>query len=506
MEPTRNTRGWWPAEALVRRSAPSPVAAAPAGGGGLAQLLAQRGGGTPTAARDNGNNVRPAHVGLDQLTTLCLAEQDNAATATDEEESTGPPHHQPQPVNRVLRLGSVKKGDTADSTTMASLLHTLQQGGGDGPAPQLATTTNTAAVGLGGAARPAAVPTLAVEGDECDGDVPLVSRRHQPCYHYSPPVTKDTPTVVDSSIAWQSSPPPSGRGPGVECDASVLVQPPGASSPHAAFVDVVVPAAPARVPVGLGVVESSSSALQEQQQHPAWAAQACSLLFAGVFLTAESRDVLAALVPPVHPLLRADHLTLAYRPSVSQLLQLPLGAEAPLHVVGSASDARSQAVFVDTPGWLQPTTSASTHITISLALGARAVEAGGLIRDALQRTADGAAAQPGTAAGGGAYQHFDEPLPLVGRVGVRMAVPAAVAAQLRQAGRLTHQAGQAHVLRQGPSGVEEEVVLLSIADVAATGCITLDEPSLQLFRSRHAGVLGAAQVGVGAAAVGLGRW
>jgi hypothetical protein len=61
-----------------------------------------------------------------------------------------------------------------------------------------------------------------------------------------------------------------------------------------------------------------------------------------------------------------------------------------------------QAVVVDPPAWLPPTTSASTHITISVAAGIKPVEAGLLVKDALLRMAltdPGSAGSQGSAGG-----------------------------------------------------------------------------------------------------------
>lgn len=76
-----------------------------------------------------------------------------------------------------------------------------------------------------------------------------------------------------------------------------------------------------------------------------------------------------------------------------------------------------QVVAVDPPRWLPPTTSVSTHITLSVAAGAEAREAGYVLRDALQATGLGAAA---SAALSGAYMHFEDQLVLVGHVGLEL--------------------------------------------------------------------------------------
>jgi hypothetical protein len=204
-------------------------------------------------------------------------------------------------------------------------------------------------------------------------------------------------------------------------------------------------------------------------------------------------------------------MALTYRPSGQQLLAAPLGAQAQVGVLGVAANGGVQAAFVEAPAWLQPTNSPAGHITISFARGAQAAEGGVLVRDAMLAAA-GAAAAPadidtsiggGSGGGGGgrggnnnsssssSYQPWDEELPLLGRVGVRVSLPAATAAQLRASGRLAlgPQPQQHQQQRQQQQG-EEEVVLYSIEDVAACGCLSLDAAALAHFYTRHAAVLG----------------
>lgn len=160
--------------------------------------------------------------------------------------------------------------------------------------------------------------------------------------------------------------------------------------------------------------------------HADWGWQMRQLVYAAVFLTPESREVLCSVVLPQHAEVRADHMTLAHKPSVQQVLALPLGAQVVLRIIGQARDGRLQAAAVDPPPWLPPTANAAAHITISIAAGASAVEAGPLMRDALQRAAcsDAYAStnKASTYSGGlcGEYEHFDEGLELVGHVGVML--------------------------------------------------------------------------------------
>eukprot|EP00879_Flechtneria_rotunda_P007213 GHRR01007569.1.p1 GENE.GHRR01007569.1~~GHRR01007569.1.p1 ORF type:complete len:945 (+),score=415.84 GHRR01007569.1:429-3263(+) len=210
-------------------------------------------------------------------------------------------------------------------------------------------------------------------------------------------------------------------------------------------------------------VASQAVASPLENVHAAWALQASCILHVAVFLTKDSRDVLLDMVPPIHPVVFADHMTLAYTSSISQLLHYPVGAEVQLHVIGHASDSRAQAVAVDPPAWLPPTTSACTHVTISLAVGTKAVEAGQLILDAIQFTAvsDPIATEPPAA---GSYAHFAEALPLVGRLGVKLAVHG--------------------------SAMGKECVVYSIEELASIGGISISTDTLESFNRKHAAILG----------------
>lgn len=250
-----------------------------------------------------------------------------------------------------------------------------------------------------------------------------------------------------------------------------------------------------------GLVPPVSSAPDLASAPPAEAdapaAQVPRLLYVAVFLTRASREVLLSMVPPVHPLLRGDHMTLLYRPSLPQLLQFPLGAQVDLRVLGCAADARVQAVFVEAPAWLE-TASASTHVTISVAPGCKAVDAGPLIRDALQQAALASAADLAYApAGLGAYQHFEEALPLVGRLGVLVDAPAATARSMGWAAGAAGDgvAGGAGGGQHTGLGLSEAVVY-SVEELAAAGCFgAIDQTALDGFRRRHGHLL---QVGCSA--------
>jgi hypothetical protein len=98
---------------------------------------------------------------------------------------------------------------------------------------------------------------------------------------------------------------------------------------------------------------------------PAEAALPLHPHYAAIFLTDKSRQQLLQHVAPLHEDVSADHMTLAYKPAVQQCLQLPLGREAALFVVGAASDWRAQAVAVEHPSWLPYLSKSTPHVTIS---------------------------------------------------------------------------------------------------------------------------------------------
>jgi hypothetical protein len=213
---------------------------------------------------------------------------------------------------------------------------------------------------------------------------------------------------------------------------------------------------------------------------PAAPAPAARLLYVGVFLTPESQEVLLSMVPAVHPLLRGEHMTLVYRPSVSQLLQYPLGSEVDVRVLGSAADSRVQAVFVEAPSWLE-TTSACAHITISISEGAKAVESGTLLQEALQQAALASAADIAYAPTSslGAYQHFTEPLPLLGRLGVRVGVPTATAVSM----------GWVNASSTVPEQ-EAEVVVYSVDELVRCGCFSFDKDALEHYHQQFGHMFG----------------
>lgn len=92
----------------------------------------------------------------------------------------------------------------------------------------------------------------------------------------------------------------------------------------------------------------------------------------GVFavLTPESQKALLAAFPPVHPDVKAHHLTMAYdpEPAVLERFARMEGQTIKMRVLGHAQDERGQAVAV-----YAPSMNLVPHVTISVASGTEAV-------------------------------------------------------------------------------------------------------------------------------------
>ncbi len=84
---------------------------------------------------------------------------------------------------------------------------------------------------------------------------------------------------------------------------------------------------------GTAAGAAGAAARQREALHPHYAA---------VFLTDRSREQLLQHVAPLHESISADHMTMAYKPSLQQCCGLPLGREAALFIVGVAADYRAQ--------------------------------------------------------------------------------------------------------------------------------------------------------------------
>lgn len=412
-------------------------------------------------------------------------------------------------MTHALQLGKLQDDDleprtgTHDSTSTASLLPMLQD---SFSGLQQSQVDATSADNLGGGTT-AKTDFGALAAAEEDGDdIPLVSNRKKSildimCRKGPLDITVGGTTTqspsqgeslldsygpfLHSTVSSASTVNPfvlstGGLRPSAVSDSSA-----GSSEPWGlaatSLSDASVPsmfssASTTGAPIASGLVLSSPVVAQ---------ASVARLLYIGVFLTPASRDVLLSLVPAVHSLVRGDHMTLVYRPTALQLLDCPLGAELELRALGSAADGRVQAVFVEAPFWLE-TSSASAHITISVGEGAKAVEAGRLILEALQQAAEPSASAAAAQAGLGAYQHFDEALPLVGRLGIKLAVSSATAADMGWLDSAGMDSSQAQL----QPGAEVEVVVYSIEQLVKSGCVALGNDALQAFYDKHGHLLG----------------
>ena len=101
------------------------------------------------------------------------------------------------------------------------------------------------------------------------------------------------------------------------------------------------------------------------------------ILMLQVELDGASRASLLSRFPKAHPGVKADHMTVAFRPSESMLSSFEVGKKVTLHVVGYAEDSRGQAVVV--AGF--PSSNEIPHITISVADGTKPVYSNKLLAD-----------------------------------------------------------------------------------------------------------------------------
>lgn len=456
-------RAWWPAFALGMAVArgPSPAAVPGSPKASYSPLAYGR--------RQPGSSSKPEDAEED-------AEEDALSDLLNLALTKTPSRESESALNNCINLDmdtslELGKTETSESATFTNLLNTLHGSyhvGLQSQAQHLACTNWPASVGAGmgaggfGIKLPGSIvpqPSIVAEDSESD-DVPLVSKRAAGCrtsniIDVAADVAVDEVPVVASHLSNCSIEQQEQQQ--ATCPALLGVSGLGgvadAASGSLGGVGGVV---------SLLAAARSSSPLSCFRPHPAWPAQASRLLYVAVFLTQESRDVLLSIAPPLHPLVSADHMTLAYKPlSVQQLLSFPLGASVQLSITGTTADSRAQAVAAEPPPWLLPTPSAAAHITISVALGAKATEAGVLVRDALQLAAAAAAEPAGpVVSGAGTFQRFGQPLQLLGRLGVRLALPC----------------GQA-------------VVVHSVEELAAGGHVSLCSDTVDAFYAMHSKTL-----------------
>lgn len=97
-------------------------------------------------------------------------------------------------------------------------------------------------------------------------------------------------------------------------------------------------------------------------------------VYIGVFLTPESRSKLLRTFPPQHQDIKADHVTLVFKPKDSDLAGFQIGQRVQFQVVGYAVDQKGQAVAVRLPPDVNRLSkNKNPHITISVSPGTKPV-------------------------------------------------------------------------------------------------------------------------------------
>jgi hypothetical protein len=92
--------------------------------------------------------------------------------------------------------------------------------------------------------------------------------------------------------------------------------------------------------------------------------------YVGIFLTPRSRQELLRLVPPTHPVVHADHVTLAIDPTEEQLNTVELGSIVRFELLKAHDVNGAQAVTVRVPSGLATLMGRRTpHVTISTDAG-----------------------------------------------------------------------------------------------------------------------------------------
>ena len=93
-----------------------------------------------------------------------------------------------------------------------------------------------------------------------------------------------------------------------------------------------------------------------------------SIIYTGVYLTHESMWSILSVVPPLHPTVYVDHVTLVFHPTISQAGRLALGREVEVSPIGWAANNEVQALAVRLPAGVE-SANAVPHITISTESG-----------------------------------------------------------------------------------------------------------------------------------------
>ena len=94
-----------------------------------------------------------------------------------------------------------------------------------------------------------------------------------------------------------------------------------------------------------------------------------NILFSGIFFSEKERKKLFEKLHPIHPLVYGDHVTLAYRPSLFHLSNLPLGTQCSVTVflesIENSSRCQAVRVQIENKGEGEKWMGSVHHITLS---------------------------------------------------------------------------------------------------------------------------------------------
>ena len=96
-----------------------------------------------------------------------------------------------------------------------------------------------------------------------------------------------------------------------------------------------------------------------------------SVMYTGIYLDCESQWSLVETIHPIHPMVYANHVTIVYHPTLSQVATLSLGEEVQVVPVGWATNNDVQALAVKVPESIK-VANKCPHITISTERGVSA--------------------------------------------------------------------------------------------------------------------------------------
>lgn len=103
------------------------------------------------------------------------------------------------------------------------------------------------------------------------------------------------------------------------------------------------------------------------------------IIYWGVLLDEESRNLLKIIFPPKHPNVFAEHLTILFGPTLKQNNEwlCRSGEEVELFVIGEAQDEQGQAAMIH---GIERVDGGIPHITISCANGTKPVYSNHLLQ------------------------------------------------------------------------------------------------------------------------------